>query len=75
MEISQAFGLESLDLFSVSKQGPCLTVLEEYGDLYDLDLLVKMRLLLRQILINLAFATIAETILLRIPCTGLLSGT
>ena len=47
-------------------------------DLYNLDLLAKLRVLLRQVLFNLAIAAIAEANLKRISaeqksaCTGLI---
>ena len=52
-----------------------------HKDLYNLDLLVELMVLLRQILFNLAIAVIAEAILIRLSaervpfCTELLLGT
>ena len=53
--------LESLGPFflRVSKQGPCFTAIEVTRDLYELNLLAKLMVLLRQILFNPAIAVIA----------------
>ena len=69
-KLPQALGLESLDLFlRVSKQGPCLTTIDEYrGDkrLVQLVLACELMVLPRHILFNLATAVIVEAILIRI---------
>ena len=62
----QALGYESLDpFFRVSKQGPCLTAMEENrGDKILAHLLVKLMVLLCQILFYCAIAAIAQAILM-----------
>ena len=62
----QALVFEGLDpFFRVSKQGPCLTAMEENrGDKILAHLLVKLMVLLCQILFYCAIAAIAQAILM-----------
>ena len=56
----QTLGFDTLDpFFRIGKQGPCSTAIEVTRDLYELNLLAKLMVLLRQILFNPAIAVIA----------------
>ena len=61
---SQTFCLESLDLFSESSSK--IHISSSPSNLYNLNLFVKLMVLLHQIWLFLAITAIAETILLRI---------
>ena len=65
-----ALGLKSLDPFlRVSKQGTCLSAKTKKAvtrELYNFNSLAKLMALLRQNLLNLDIAAIAEAILMRV---------